>query len=104
MWSETIDMTTITSDSSPRVRGKVKPSVLSVGNEVVRGRDGEQKTVRDLLRRAQRGVGGVVLVKGEPGIGKSLLLRAFTDEAARQGFWLATGAAGPTGGVLPGTC
>ena len=43
MWSETIDMTTITSDSSPGVRGKVKPSVLYVGNEVVRGRDGEQK-------------------------------------------------------------
>jgi DNA-binding NarL/FixJ family response regulator len=57
--------------------------------------------VRDLLRRAQRGVGGVVLVEGEPGIGKSLLLREAAGEAAGQGFSLAAGAADQLGRALP---
>ena len=57
--------------------------------------------IRDLLRRAQRGAGGVVLVEGEPGIGKSLLLRDATDEAAGHGFSLAVGAADPLGQAIP---
>ena len=57
--------------------------------------------IRDLLRRARRGAGGVLLVDGEPGIGKSLLLRDATDEAAEQGFSLAAGAADPLGRVIP---
>ena len=57
--------------------------------------------VHDLLRRAQRGVGGVVLVEGEPGIGKSMLLHEAIGEAAGQGFSLATGAADQLGRVLP---
>ena len=57
--------------------------------------------IRDLLRRAQRGAGGVVLVDGEPGIGKSLLLRDATDEAAEQGFSLAAGAADQLGQAIP---
>ena len=61
----------------------------------------EQKMIRDLLRRAQRGAGGVVLVDGEPGIGKSLLLRDATDEAAEQGFSLAAGAADQLGQAIP---
>ena len=52
----------------------------------MRGRATEQKVIRDLLRRTQQGGGGVVLMDGEPGIGKSLLLREATDEAAEQGF------------------
>jgi DNA-binding CsgD family transcriptional regulator/tetratricopeptide (TPR) repeat protein len=63
------------------------------GGELMRGREAEQKVISDLLRRAQRGVGGVVLVDGEPGIGKSVLLRDATDAAAEQGFSLAVGAA-----------
>ena len=66
-----------------------------------RGRDAERRVVRDLLRRAQRGLGGVVLVEGEPGIGKSLLLREATDEAATEGFSLATGAADQLGRAIP---
>ena len=67
----------------------------------MRGREAEQKIVRDLLRRAQRGAGGVVLVDGEPGIGKSLLLRDATDEAAEHGFSLAAGAADQLGQAIP---
>jgi DNA-binding CsgD family transcriptional regulator len=71
----------------------VMPSVRPVAGEAMHGREPERRVVRDLLRRAQRGTGGVVLVDGEPGIGKSLLLRDCVDEAARHGFSLAAGAA-----------
>jgi DNA-binding CsgD family transcriptional regulator len=67
----------------------------------MRGRETEQKVIRDLLRQGQRGTGGVVLVEGEPGIGKSLLLRDCTDEAAEQGFSLAAGAADQLGEAIP---
>ena len=43
----------------------------------------------------------MVLVDGEPGIGKSLLLRHATDAAADQGFSLAAGAADPLGQAIP---
>jgi predicted ATPase len=86
-------MTAMISDSPPGARGRMTPAERSAGGEVVRG----QKMIRDLLRRAQRGAGGVVLVDGEPGIGKSLLLRCSIDEAAEQGFSLAAGAADQLG-------
>jgi DNA-binding CsgD family transcriptional regulator len=92
-------MTAMISDSSPEARGRM-PRELPAGREVMRGRAAEQKVIRDLLRRAQRGAGGVVLVDGEPGIGKSLLLREATDEAAGLGFSLAA-AAGELGRVIP---
>jgi DNA-binding CsgD family transcriptional regulator/tetratricopeptide (TPR) repeat protein len=69
--------------------------------DIVRGRAAEQKMIRDLLRRAQRGAGGVLLVDGEPGIGKSLLLRDATEAAAELGFSLAAGAADPLGQAIP---
>jgi predicted ATPase len=43
----------------------------------------------------------VVLMEGEPGIGKSLLLREAVSEAAGQGFSLAAGAADQLGRALP---
>jgi DNA-binding NarL/FixJ family response regulator len=57
--------------------------------------------VRDLLLRARRGAGGVMLVEGEPGIGKSMLLGEAAAESAELGFSLATGAADPLGRALP---
>jgi DNA-binding NarL/FixJ family response regulator len=94
-------MTAMISDSSPGARGRMTPRERSAGREVVRGREAEQKVIRDLLRRARRGAGGVLLVDGEPGIGKSLLLRDATDEAAEQGFSLAAGAADQLGQAIP---
>ena len=67
----------------------------------VRGRAAEQRLVRDLLLRAQRGSGGVLLVEGEPGIGKSALLRDAVDRAAGLGFSLAVAAADPLGQPIP---
>ena len=94
-------MTAMITDSSSRPRGRTTPPERPAGGEVVRGREAEQKIVRDLLRRTQRGAGGVVLVDGEPGIGKSLLLRDATDEAAEHGFSLAAGAADQLGQAIP---
>jgi DNA-binding CsgD family transcriptional regulator/tetratricopeptide (TPR) repeat protein len=92
-------MTAMISDSRG-ADGRMTPK-RSPGREVVRGREPEQRVIRDLLRRAQRGVGGVLLVDGEPGIGKSLLLRDATDEAAEQGFSLVAGAADQLGQTIP---
>src|SRR5215470_19572863 len=93
-------MTAMISGSSPRARGSMTPRVRSAGEDVVRGREAEQTMIGDLLQRAQRGGAGVVLVEGEPGSGKSLLLRAATDEAAEQGFSLAAGAADQLGEAI----
>jgi len=94
-------MTAMITDSSSGARGRTTRRERPAGGEVVRGRAAEQKTIRDLLRRAQRGAGGVVLVDGEPGIGKSLLLRDATDEAAEHGFSLVAGAADQLGQAIP---
>lgn len=94
-------MTATISDSSAGTRGKDVPLTRYAGQEVIHGRGAEQRTVRDLLRRAQRGLGGIVLVEGEPGAGKSLLLREANDEAAKQGFSLAAGAADQLGRAIP---
>jgi hypothetical protein len=48
-----------------------------------------------------RGTGGVVLVDGAPGIGKSLLLRDATDEAAERGFSLVAAAADQLDQAIP---
>jgi DNA-binding CsgD family transcriptional regulator/tetratricopeptide (TPR) repeat protein len=94
-------MTAMISDSSAEAGGRTKPRKRPAGREVLHGRAAEQKMIRDLLRRARRGAGGVVLVEGEPGIGRSLLLRDATDEAAEQGFSLAAGAADQLGQAIP---
>src|SRR5690348_13977624 len=91
--SEETDMTATISDCAPGVHGHPGRPMRSLGGEAIHGRDPEQQMVRDLLRRTQRGLGGVLLVEGELGIGKSLLLHESAREAAGQGFSLATGAA-----------
>jgi hypothetical protein len=91
-------MTAMISDSFP---GAMTARGRPAGGEVVHGRAEEQKIVRQLLRHAQQGAGGVVLVEGEPGIGKSLLLRDSTDKAAEQRFSLAAGAEDRLGQGIP---
>jgi DNA-binding CsgD family transcriptional regulator len=67
----------------------------------MRGREPERRMVGDLLQRAAQGASGTVLVEGEPGIGKSLLLREAAAGAAGSGFSLAAGAGDQLGRAIP---
>jgi MoxR-like ATPase len=54
------------------------------------GRDSEMTLLAGLIREVARGRGGSALVEGEPGIGKSALVRAAVAEAPAAGcevFW-----------------
>jgi DNA-binding CsgD family transcriptional regulator len=70
-----------------------RATLLPAERSLPLGRHAELSVIRDLLRRAEQGSAAVVLVEGEPGIGKTALLRRATDEAAGRGFSLATGGA-----------
>ncbi len=66
------------------------------------GRPAPLRMAGALLRRAAgQGAGGVLLVDGEPGIGKSLLLRECARAAEARGFSLATGAGDQLGQAIP---
>jgi DNA-binding CsgD family transcriptional regulator len=69
------------------------------------GRAAEQRVAGALLDRAAQGAAAgascVLLVDGEPGIGKSRLLRDCAQVAAGRGFSLATGAADQLGQTIP---
>src|SRR3984957_11140336 len=60
----------------------------------MRGRGAEFETVLSLLDGTQQGQGRVLLVEGEPGTGKSLLLARAGEEAGRRGFRVLAAAAG----------
>ena len=93
-------MTTAINDSPPRIGRKAGLPAWSADG-VMYGRDAERRAVGELLRRARHGAGGVVLVEGEQGIGKSRLLGESVSEAAGQGFSLAAGAADRLGRTIP---
>ncbi len=59
----------------------------------MRGRGAEFETVLGLLDGTQQGQGRVLLVGGEPGTGKSLLLARAGEEAGRRGFRVLAAAA-----------
>ena len=64
------------------------PPVTPAG--AVIGRDGELALLAGMVKEVSLGRGGSVLVEGEPGIGKSALVRAAVAEAASDGcdvFW-----------------
>src|SRR5580692_506366 len=67
----------------------------------MRGREHELQLAGDCLREAAQGHGQVLLIEGEPGIGKSALLAEVTALAGRQGFALATAAADELGQLMP---
>jgi DNA-binding CsgD family transcriptional regulator len=54
---------------------------------VMFGRSGELEILRRLIAKARSGRSAVLVVRGEPGIGKTELLRNLTAEAS--GFWVA---------------
>src|SRR5580704_16671571 len=72
------------------------------GEFQMRGRRRERNIALDLLRRAEAGRGGILLIEGEPGIGKSRILRELSDAATRHKFSLVCDAADKPLDQLPG--
>jgi tetratricopeptide (TPR) repeat protein len=75
------------------------PSVDSAG--VLVGRDLEMALLRGLAKRVALGHGGSVLIEGEPGIGKSALVRGAVAEAPKAGCQVFWGAGDELGQALP---
>ncbi|HUD37596.1 MAG TPA: AAA family ATPase, partial [Streptosporangiaceae bacterium] len=65
------------------------------------GRGRQVGVLRDLLAEVKAGVGGVVLVVGEQGVGKSALLRAGLADAEDSGARLLWGVADELGQRIP---
>ena len=64
----------------------------------MRGRERELQVAAECLGDAERGHGGVLLIDGEPGIGKSEILAQVINEAASRDFTLATAEASELAG------
>ncbi len=69
--------------------------------DVLVGRDSEMAVLTGLIRELARGRGGSVLIEGEPGIGKSALVRAAVAEAPEAGCQVFWGAGDELGQALP---
>ena len=67
----------------------------------LRGRSAELGRLLEAMRAAESGEASVTVVTGEPGIGKSALLRALVEQAGRHGLLLATAAAHQTDEISP---
>jgi DNA-binding CsgD family transcriptional regulator len=65
------------------------------------GRESEMALLTGLIREVARGRGGSVLIEGEPGIGKSALVRAAAAEAPELGCEVFWGAGDELGQELP---
>jgi DNA-binding NarL/FixJ family response regulator len=94
-------MTTVVGAEVPGQRLGTSHSAVPAGRAVPHGRDAERAVIGELLGQAERGSAGVVLVEGEPGIGKSSLLREACLEAGERGFTLLAAAADPLAHATP---
>jgi len=65
------------------------------------GRERELAALAERLQAAGRGEASVVLLSGEPGIGKSRLLREFAGRALADGWLVLSGRAYDTDGMPP---
>ena len=74
-----------------------------MAGQVLHGRTRESTLIQAALDRAQHtGRGSVVLVTGEPGIGKTALLRSARDRAHDAGFAVGSGKADEVNRIAPG--
>ena len=75
------------------------PPVAAAG--VLVGRDNEMALLTGLIREVARARGSSVLIEGEPGIGKSALVRAAVAKATEAGCQVFWGAGDELGQALP---
>jgi DNA-binding CsgD family transcriptional regulator len=71
-------------DTSTTARGAHRDQAAPLPIPPIRGRDQELKVVRDLVGALARRRGGVVVIEGPPGIGKTRLLREFVARAGKD--------------------
>ncbi len=77
-------------------------AVAPVSSPVFVGRDQELGRLQSGLRAAAAGQPGMLLIAGEAGIGKTLLIERFAGQASQAGAVVAAGGAAPlAGGALP---
>src|ERR1700720_4529412 len=69
----------------------------------MRGRNEELDLALSMLRAAEAGRSGVLLVEGEPGIGKSRFLEESATTAPARGFTLAWGQMEESAWRMPGS-
>src|SRR3954465_12492003 len=93
--------TTWRTETGPGERRRLADLGLATSpTPVVRGRDAELASIGVRLDRVRAGVGAVVLVEGEPGMGKTRLLAEAGRVARRLSFRVGVGAAEPGAEVV----
>src|SRR5256885_16969445 len=93
--------TTWRTETGPTERRRLADLSLATSpTPVVRGRDAELEAIGVQLDRVRSGVGAVVLVEGEPGMGKTRLLAEAARVARRLAFRVGAGAAEPGAEVV----
>src|SRR5260221_10040832 len=73
-------------------RGRAGSGRAPTESRAIRGRERELQAVSELVRGAAKGRGGTLLIEGELGAGKSLLLSRAADAARAAGVSVAVGA------------
>lgn len=74
-----------------------------MSHTVLRGRSDAMSRALGALRRASStGQGALIVISGEPGIGKSAVLRAVVEQASRTGFAVGSGKAEQGDQIAPG--
>ena len=99
--SREVDVSTFDAQADRRVAatsGDVPAAIYST--PVVRGRDAELESIGVQLDRVRSGSGALILVEGEPGMGKTRLLAEATRIAGRLKFTVGVGAAEPATQVV----
>ena len=92
-------LTTASKRAEPSSKVRFMHPVTPAGTLI--GRDSELVLLTGLIREVARGCGGSVLIEGEPGIGKSALVRAAVAEAPEAGCQVFWGAGDELGQALP---
>src|SRR5260370_39815411 len=72
-------------------RGRAGSGRAPTESRAIRGRERELQAVSELVRGAAKGRGGTLLIEGELGAGKSLLLSRAADAARAAGLSVAGG-------------
>lgn len=91
----------VTMQTPPSVHSRHPPDVISAPEVDLLERDADLAVLADLRERASRGRGSLVLVRGEPGAGKTALARRSCADAIRSGVRVLWGTCTPLSTPAP---